>query len=619
MTTTTLAFITGQLLSVAVVGWAVGDWALSRIAGREVGLCERALAAVLGFIAFALGLMVGHIIAGGVVFGTSWLVPVAGSAVVIFGIRRKAWPRSVPWVPLVAAVALLGALFLLPAVSGGSGVRTGDIPWHLGWSEQLLGGEPVPTGPAPEYGENAYPWGFHAVIATIVRMVPGSTPLVALETLHFLVVVAVPLAAACLARRVDLRAGWAAAGAATLIGGWGWIVAEKPDFIVSPSLTRYGADLVVASPNAVYELFPPALPRELGLVTLAGAGVAIVWATRDGGRRASVAAGLLLGITGLISIPLVVAGSAWLIAGSLSARRTGKWLLLAGAPVALGVVSLWLGPVVAAYLRNGGFVNITPQLGVEWPVTAALWSWGLLLPVAIAGVGVVLVARRHQGRSVIALGIATVILLGFAVARGEFGWQLGGNATLLHQGRVWPVAHLLGAAFAGIALTAAYAWARRRSRAMAVAGTALFVAVASVSPAFASIKLTEVIQTYEGGYLYHRPDFDDDAFVIEATEELSSRDVVRVPESDFLAFLLFSFSGARLAAYDDDRLDHNDLRIRYANLADRWDERIASGGFGAGYTALREAESPPGAVVVVRGEFREEPWVLVRGDFGSGD
>jgi hypothetical protein len=107
--------------------------------------------------------------------------------------------------------------------------------------------------------------------------------------------------------------------------------------------------------------------------------------------------------------------------------------------------------------------------------------------------------------------------------------------------------------------------------------------------------------------------------VIEAAAELSSRDIVRVPESDFLAFLLFSFSGARLAAYNDDRLEHNDLRIRYANLAERWDERIASGGFEAGYTALRADESPTEAVVVVRGEFREEPWVLVRGDFGSGD
>ena len=35
-----------------------------------------------------------------------------------------------------------------------------------------------------------------------------------------------------------------------------------------------------------------------------------------------------------------------------------------------------------------------------------------------------------------------------------FDWTLAGNATLLHQGRVWPPMHLLGAALAGAALVA---------------------------------------------------------------------------------------------------------------------------------------------------------------------
>ena len=65
-------------------------------------------------------------------------------------------------------------------------------PWHLGWTEQLLGGDPFPTGPAPEFGRNAYPWGLHATMATMVRLAPGTDPLVAFETLHLVLIAAHP-------------------------------------------------------------------------------------------------------------------------------------------------------------------------------------------------------------------------------------------------------------------------------------------------------------------------------------------------------------------------------------------------------------------------------------------
>jgi hypothetical protein len=278
--------------------------------------------------------------------------------------------------------------------------------------------------------------------------------------------------------------------------------------------------------------------------------------------------------------------------------------------------SIWIIPVALSYLRFGGFLDVSPALGVEWPLPTAFGSWGLLLPLAAFG-GVLAVTQRRMEtpvRVVLAFTAATVVLLLLTVARGRFGWTLGGNATLLHQGRVWPAAHLLGAAFAGVALVVVFDRVRSRSRSVAVAGIALVFAVGAVSPVFATIHLARVMKEQRRGFIYGRGDFDRGSFVRRAASELSARDVVRVEESDLLGFLLFQFSGARLASYDDPRMDGNDLRIRFADLAAGWEARMNGGGFAADYTAVPETVAPVRALVVVRGTFRGEPWVLVKGD-----
>jgi hypothetical protein len=601
-----------------VLGWIAGDAILRKFLARNgvlpvaIGLPERALAAAVGFVAVSVALMVGHIATGGAVFGTPVIVPICGSVIVVAGIRRRAWPRNVPWAAVAAGVFVLVAIFILPAIRGGTGVRTGDTPWHLGWSEQLLDGEPVPTGPAPEYGRNAYPWGFHAVVATMVRLVPGSDPLIAHEALHALLVLAIPLAAACIARRIDRRSGWPAAAAAASIGGWGWLSAQDPYFILSPSLARYGADLVVASPNSMYELFPPALPRELGLVLLAAGGVALSLIVVDNIGRVAILAGGLIGLAGLVSVPIFVMGILWILFGSVALPRSTRLRAVGTAlAAAVCVFALWVAPVIANYVRFGGFVDVTPSLGVEWPLGSALWSWGLLLPLAAVGVFLALRGSKPSANVVIALSAGTLLLLIVTIARGEFGWDLGGNETLLHQGRVWPVAHILAAAFAGSTLSRLFGVVSRRSKPIAAVAIACLLVIGVASPAIASIYLTKVIATHDAGYLYRRPDFDDDAFVIKTVEHLDSSDVVEVEGSNFLGFLLFSLSGARLASYDDARLTNNDLRIRYADLAREWDERSSAEGFAPDYRVVRADEAPPNAVPIVIGEFRDEEWVLL--------
>ncbi|MEA2485028.1 MAG: hypothetical protein QOD46_139, partial [Actinomycetota bacterium] len=246
--------LTLQVIAGLLVGWVVGQWALQRFLLRafphvadEFGLPERALMALVGLFGFAVVAMLGNLITGGAVFGLPGVITTIGVVVVAMGVRGRLWPRQVPWVPLAAFLFVLLVLYVRPVIVAGSGARLGDPQWHLGWTEQLLHGQAIPTGPAPEFARNAYPWGYHALLATLVRLVPGSSTLVALDATHVLFLLGLPLSAACLARRLRSDAAWFAAGAVSLVGGWGWLSAHGAVFAASPSQAHHGADLVVAS------------------------------------------------------------------------------------------------------------------------------------------------------------------------------------------------------------------------------------------------------------------------------------------------------------------------------------------------------------------------------------
>ncbi|MDQ4124475.1 MAG: hypothetical protein M3134_02595 [Actinomycetota bacterium] len=604
-----VALVLAQLLAFTVVGWAVA-WLVTRWAGWEgMSAPERAVLSVAGFLAFAVAAMVLNVATRGFVFGTPGVVPALAAAPVAWwwrGGREGLATTSRSWIGL--AVVLV-AIFLLPVLLTGSGVRTGDPPWHLGWTEQLLGGEPVPVGPAPEVARNAYPWGFHAFLAALVRLVPASTPLLAHDTVHVILLAAIPLVAACLARRVNRRAGLAAAACTSLVGGFGWLVARGPDFVASPREARFGADLVVASPNSVYELFPPALPRELGLVVAGIAVVTLLWALERGTRRARVLAGVVAGLVGVVSVPMLSTALVWTVVACLFVRGA-RWRAAADVFVpAILVFGTWAVPVGIGYLRYGGFVDITPRLGMEWPLPTALASYGLLLPLAVAGV--VIARRAEEGRVLLWLAAASAALLGLAVARDVFDWTVWNNATLLHQGRMWPPVHLLAGVFGGVALERAYRALAGRSTRLAAAVLAAVLAVAVMSPVLASIRLTEIISGGRAGFEYAGSDYASGSFVRDAGEVLGPDDVVSVFGSEPLAWALFQVSGARLARYDDPRFDGNDLRIRFSDLAAEWDERVAGGGFRPSHLVLQLGASGPvrGEPLLI-GDFRGEQWVL---------
>ena len=555
----------------------------------EIGLPERALGAIGSFVGLAVVLMILNLLTGGGAFGSAAVVPAVAAGVLFYGLRRRAWPRGMPWLRLALFGAVLILAFIVPVVRGGTGARTGDTPWHLGWTEQLLGGQAIPTGPAPE-ARNAYPWGWHAVMATTARLVPGSDALDAHDAWHLLLVFTLPLGAACIARRVRPDAGWGGAAAVALIGGFGWVATREPYLSTIPGQARHGADLTVASPNGAYSLLPPALPRELALALLALAGMLLVSAVRRPTFGARIGAGAALGLTGLVSVPLFLGGAVWATVCAVRAPNRLRFALTV-LPTALLILGLWAAPVAADFLRYGGFVDLTPKLGVEWELGTALGSWGLLLPLAAAGLWL----SRGPRALVPWLCAATGMLLLAAVLRDLLGITLAGNSTLLHQGRVWPVAHLLAAALAGVALAELATRLSSRSSAAALSACALLVGVGSLSVWLASARMTEMLEGNLQGFTYDRPDLASDGFARTAAARLIPSDVVSVQGSggDRFAFLLWQLSGAKLAGYDDPERDSNDLRIRYAELAERWDRRIRRGGFRP-TVVIRQVDPPAG-------------------------
>ncbi|HEV2756213.1 MAG TPA: hypothetical protein VG318_10625 [Actinomycetota bacterium] len=611
MTPRDLALLVAQLAAFGLVGWATGSLLLRWARIGDLALPERGVAAVVGFAFFGVAAMLGNVVTGGRVFGNAFGVPVLGLAVVgawaARGAARSDWEhlrRPRRWALPLLLLGALAFLYLLPVLLAGSGVRTGDPPWHLGWTAQLLGGERVPVGPAAEYARNAYPWGYHALLASLVRLVPSSTALLAHEGVHVVLMVSIPLVAACLARRVDRGAGLAAAACTSLVGGFGWVIARSASFEPSPREAAYGADLVAASPNSVYELLPPALPREVGLVLAGAAAVFLLLAIESGTRRSRVLAGAITGVVGVVSVPMLFTALLWAAGASVFVRGSRLAMLRDVCVPALGVFALWAAPVAVGYVNQGGFVDITPRLGMEWPLPTALGAYGLLLPLAVAGA---LVAWRH-GRPLLVLAGSSAVLLGLAVARDVFDWTVWSNATLLHQGRMWPPVHLVAGALGGLAVVRAASWLRDRSRGLAVGAGAVALAVAAASPVLASLRMRVILEEHLAGYVYGE-DFAPGSFAREAARVLGPDDVV-AGGTDEIRWALFQMSGVRLAEYDDPRFEGNDLRIRYAELARRWDEAVADGGFTPTHVVVPAFMGAHVGPVVARGRFGGETWLL---------
>jgi hypothetical protein len=146
---------------------------------------------------------------------------------------------------------------------------------------------------------------------------------------------------------------------------------------------------------------------------------------------------------------------------------------------------------------------------------------------------------------------------------------------------------------------------------LAGAFVAVVVVLGAASPAIAATGMYRILRSHSDGFVYSRPDLARDGFVRRAASHLGPRVVVEAQGSDEIAFLLFEFSGTKLATYDDPRLIGNELRIRYADLAARWNKQMFGQGFAPDYI-VRPATGAN--LVIERGEFDGREWEMVAVD-----
>jgi hypothetical protein len=298
-------------------------------------------------------------------------------------------PRTGRWLALILVVAavLHGARALAPFY-----IR-GDLLYHWGLTNTLLLGSFPPDGPylgLPAY----YPPGFHILLAA-VSGVFGITPPLATAVLGMLWLPVIPLGAFLLTRRLTGRADVALV--ATVLTAFAGGFDLSPDRLWVNSMFMAG------------QAFYPLYPRDLVFGLLPFAIIAFLRAT-DGGSRAlpwAILSGAILGVCGLIQvqlllpIPLTLAGYTLFVAYR---HKDRAWRAI-GAVVACGVTAIlivgpWIGYIAAMIEANGG-----ASLDLSDGLTAArigFWSYpiqfGLILPLAVLGAGVVLLfLRRADG------------------------------------------------------------------------------------------------------------------------------------------------------------------------------------------------------------------------------
>ena len=609
-----------QLIAFIVVGYFAGAMLKANRSGRDVegfSWPERILLIVPGFVAFAVVLMIVNIITIGFVFGTPGIVPLAAIAVVAFGWRRERGIPEIPWLLVAGAILVLGLIYVLPVILNGTGVRTGDPPWHLGWTQQLLHGLPVPVGPAPEIAPQLLSLG----PSRDARLLdPAGSGFRSPQRFR---------GAACrhgsgpavdggLSRPAPGPAGW-------LAGSGG----DRSDRRLRLALLRERR--VHHNSKRVPLRSGPRRRVAQRCVRDVAAGIATArsawscsarprapaWSRYDGPiERIAVLAGVVAGLSGLVNLPMLIGALVWLGAATVAAPAGSRRKLgLAMLVPALVVMLPWAGKVVVNYVRFGGFLSTSPSLGVEWPLRTALWSWGILLFLSVLGVVLAVVLRPSGGRTMLALLGGSVVLLVLAIARGAQDWDLWGNATLFHQGRIWPPLHLLGGAFGGYGLALLFVWLRERIRVGAFVAIAAIVAFGAISPVVAARGFGRILEANAEGFVYGSPDYAEGSFAQRVSSHFGPDDTVQViaeggAAERQLAFSLFGFSGVRLAGYNDPRLAGNDLRIRYADLAREYDERTANDNFEVDYAVvlIEEATEEP----LETGTFAGREWALVR-------
>ena len=550
---------------VAIVFLTFGYLLVDALVGKKIKAVDAWGLALAAFFAYVLGLMLAHVVTGGRVFSSPWLVRgVTLLTLLAVGVRKVLLGRGAPALRTRGRrdLAALGVLLASGLLLWASPLfrllpldHTGDMNMHMGWAGQLLNGEATPSAPITGDIPNYYPWMFHALIAFLALFTPGGEAFHAQGPLQLLQIGGAVLSLYALGAHLAGR--WAGAAAAlfgALSGGVGYFLVSRPSIVMNAwghdgnDALRYAGDLVWNRPFnlSFYNLVPP-FPRDVPFALLPAFLLLVALALARRSRLTLAASGAVLGLVGLthsdaflvgVAIALLIA----LLGGVLGRARLGALLLVP----ALGLFAIWFVPLALNYLRLGGFKNMAAG-EIDVTPLGLLGAWGVAVPFALYGAWVWLpkFRREPEARMLLAVVGAPVgmLLAGTFIPRvlGE------GFTTLGYKHRYVPLVYLAVALFAALGAADLLARARRVHAALAGGLVAATVALAAPSPLIASLALPDVQEARPRLRSLLTSSLQGEDTVLNLASRGARRCIAAAPPE--LSFRLFSYTGYRLVLY----------------------------------------------------------------------
>ena len=537
---------------------------------RKLDVFSRWALAFPAVVGFSFVVMLLHIASRGRILSNPWLVRAVtvGLAAALITRRflrggRRATISKIDMAAAAAVVLVALVVWATPVMRVVPLVPTSaDTRWHMGWASQLMNGEPTPnallTGVVPNY----YPWLFHALVAFVAPFTPGGRAYHTLGPLQILQVAGAAVTLFAIGRVVGRT--WIAGATTALFGA---MAAGLPIALIGK------IDAVLHTPrtggprgtyNASYNNLAPPLPRDLGYTLLLAFLLLLIIGFLERSPWWLAGAGIVLGLAGLTSAEFFFVGLAMtlltlLFPGDLS-RSVVVLALLAPA---MALYAIWLAPLIASYVRLGGFVNTTGIGPIVLSPVQVLLSWGLATPLAAYAVIRWFPIHRSEPGTRIVVGLliaAGSLVVVSTVIRGVLG---PGFAILGRSTRYWPVLHLAVALLAGMG---AAELIQRTAAWHGIAGAgvaALLVGLALPVPVGASV---DVARSGGGSSLLGSAILGTGTnYLTEVGERGRAKCVVAAPGS--VPLLIFSYTGYRHVAYKGlSRHGGNFARIRWREI-----------------------------------------------------
>jgi hypothetical protein len=567
-----------QAVIVAAIALCFGRLVVEAIVGRrELDRLVRWALAFPGLLLFAFAMMLVHIVSGGGIFSHAWVtrgVTVATAAALIVWVRARGRARYGAKLPRWQMWTVVGAC-LLGAVVWGSPIGRAlplnfvpDTNLHMGWATELMAGESTPSTVVTGNVPGSYPWLYHALTALLARFSPGGRAFDALGALQLLQVVGAILTLFGLGKEMTGRfvTGAAAAFFGALCGGFGIGMLLNPHLRQrAPNLpgTRmpWLGDVLSRRPyNFAFNDIAPAYPRDVSFSLLLGALLLLVMGLKRKSFPSLIAAGVVLGLTGLSGGEAVIVGTAAATVVCLVQREVRPVRAALAVLVPMGVVwGTWLVPLMVNYVKLGGFVNITHVGPVVLTFPYVVLSWGLATPFAL--VGLVASVRRLREPEVLvplALVVITAVIMASNLITAAFGSAF---MTLGRDHRYWALCQLGAALLAALGATALLDRMKPHP-ALAAVVAAVTLALGVASPALGSdiYPQKQLADRLVEASLEGRPT------LLNAMARSPGRRCVAAVPNNRLAREVFAYTGYRLVQWVNAPSRPNDARIRWRDI-----------------------------------------------------